>query len=150
MSLWASLVMWLLPDNLFRPAIKTYVFMILSGATMQLLMPAHSPWPSHPTGFQQFMHMRVSYDPYVCFPSMHVALSILPALLSLRAFRSPFFKAFSLASAVLISLSTLTLKEHFLVDSVAGAALALATYSFVWVREWRSARTNTLGTAPLV
>jgi len=58
-----------------------------------------------------------------CFPSLHVALAWLSAL-SLRDERR---KAGALAMvwAALISISTLTTKQHYFVDLVGGAGLAL-------------------------
>ena len=138
MSIWAFFVVWRLPAEAFRPAIRAYVGMILIGAATQLVFPARSPWPSIPVPFQHFMHMRVSYDPFVCFPSMHVALSVLPACLTSRSFHSRAVQAAVLLAALMISLSTLTLKEHYLVDTVSGAVLALAAYASV-LRQLRSA-----------
>ncbi len=130
MSFWAFYVMWNLPEEVFRAALRAYLAMILVGATTQLLAPARSPWPANPVPLQDFMHMRVSYDPYVCLPSMHVALSIFPACLSLHVFRSPLMRLISLLLAVLISASTVTMKEHFFLDTVAGLMLGLAAYAF--------------------
>jgi membrane-associated phospholipid phosphatase len=129
MSFWAFYVMWNLPDNVFRSALPAYLGMIAVGAATQLLFPARSPWPATPVPFQSFMHARVSYDPYVCLPSMHVALSVLPAGLSLLAFRSRWIRAISLGLAVLITASTLTLKEHYFLDTIGGLVLGLATFA---------------------
>ncbi len=128
MSFWAFLVVWRLPEALFRSSLRAYMGMIVAGAATQLAIPARSPWPVVPAPFQGFMHTHVSYDPYVCLPSMHVALSVLPACLSLHAFRSPCIRALSFSVAALICVSTLTMKEHYFVDTVAGLGLGLATY----------------------
>ena len=130
MSFWAFAVMWNLPDIHFRSSLRAYWGMIPIGAALQLLVPARSPWPVRPVPFQAFMHTRISYDPYVCFPSMHVALSILPACLSLHAFRSPWIRFISIMLAASISVSTLTMKEHYFIDSLSGLALGLAAYVF--------------------
>ncbi len=131
MSVWAFFVVRRLPAEAFRPAIRAYIGMILIGAATQLMFPARSPWPPTPVPFQNFMHMRVSYDPFVCFPSMHVALSVLPACLTSRSFHSRAVQAASSLAAFMISLSAVTLKEHYLIDTISGAFLGFAAYVFV-------------------
>ncbi len=130
MSIWAFWVMRRLPEGLFRSSLRAYLGMIIAGAATQLIIPARSPWPEVPAPFQGFMHTHISYDPYVCLPSMHVALSVLPACLSLHALPSRCVRVLSLSLAALICVSTLTMKEHYLVDTVSGLALGLATYLF--------------------
>jgi membrane-associated phospholipid phosphatase len=58
-----------------------------------------------------------------CFPSLHVALAWLSAL-SLRDERRK-VGALAIVWAALISVSTLTTKQHYLVDLVGGGGLAL-------------------------
>jgi membrane-associated phospholipid phosphatase len=58
-----------------------------------------------------------------CFPSLHVALAWLSAL-SLRDERRK-AGAMAMVWATLISISTLTTKQHYFVDLVGGAGLAL-------------------------
>jgi membrane-associated phospholipid phosphatase len=129
MSFWAFAVMWNLPDIHFRSSLRAYLAMISVGATLQLLIPGKSPWPIRPVPFQAWMHTKVSYDPYVCFPSMHVALSILPACLSFDAFRKTWIRGISIMIAASISVSTITMKEHYFIDTLAGLALGLAAYA---------------------
>lgn len=61
-----------------------------------------------------------------CFPSIHVAAIFFGALTSLRLNRR--FGIFLLIWAFLISLSALFIKQHYLVDILAGLILALITY----------------------
>jgi membrane-associated phospholipid phosphatase len=104
--------------------------MIVVANTLQVAFPSRSPWAQEPVAFQRFMHSYVSYDPYVCLPSMHVALSVMPAALSLSVLRSNWLRTISISLAVLITISTLTLKEHFFLDTLTGLALGLLAYGY--------------------
>ena len=64
--------------------------------------------------------------PYNCFPSLHVAHSFVSALTCLRLHRR--LGGVALVAASLVGLSTLFTKQHYVVDVVAGAALAYAAY----------------------
>ncbi len=61
-----------------------------------------------------------------CFPSIHVAHSIVSALACFRVHR--WVGIFALGCASLVALSTLFIKQHFVVDVVVGALLALLGY----------------------
>jgi membrane-associated phospholipid phosphatase len=119
-----------LPDKSPRSLFQAYLFMIFAANTLQVTFPSRSPWPQEPVPFQRFMHSYVSYDPYVCLPSMHVALSVMPAALSLSVLRSNWLRTISISLAVLITISTLTLKEHFFLDTLTGLALGLLAYGY--------------------
>ncbi|HXG66659.1 MAG TPA: phosphatase PAP2 family protein, partial [Blastocatellia bacterium] len=58
-----------------------------------------------------------------CFPSLHVALGWIAALGVMRERRS--LGAFAVVIAVLISASTLTTKQHYFVDVLAGLGVAV-------------------------
>jgi membrane-associated phospholipid phosphatase len=83
--------------------------------------------------------LRFLYDadpPYNCFPSIHVAHSGVSALAVVRVHRGLGIVAVS--SAALVALATLLTKQHYIVDVVAGAALAGASVA-VWFRAFPSA-----------
>jgi len=65
--------------------------------------------------------------PMNCFPSLHVATITLATLAALRADRV--IGVVALVIAILITVSTLFVKQHYLADVVAGAALAFASYA---------------------
>lgn len=78
--------------------------------------------------------LRLLYDldpPYNCFPSLHVAHSFVSALTSSRVHRGVGIAA--IGSASLVALSTLFTKQHYVLDVVAGALMALAAYA-IFVR----------------
>ena len=69
--------------------------------------------------------LRVIYDSdiaYNCFPSLHVAQCFVAAFACQRVHRG--VGAVSLVWAVLVALSTLFTKQHYVVDVVGGIALA--------------------------
>lgn len=140
MGAWAAVVVVLLERG-FGRAMVTYLGMIVVGGALQVLIPASAPLPADPHWLQARVH-EVSIAPYACLPSMHVALSVLPALLSLHVLRSRLARGAAIGAAVLITISTVTTKEHFVVDPVAGLALAGLAYAF-----WRRGRTRAAGEA---
>ena len=64
--------------------------------------------------------------PYNCFPSLHVAHSFVSALTCSRVHRE--LGIVAVLCAVLVALSTLFAKQHYILDVVAGAALAGVAY----------------------
>jgi membrane-associated phospholipid phosphatase len=64
---------------------------------------------------------------------MHVALVLLLGLISFRVIRSSWLRALTIVAISLISLSTLTLKEHYILDVLAGGVLGFLAYLL-----WRS------------
>lgn len=84
------------------------------------LLETHD-WPSR----TMLSIVRQFDTPSSCLPSLHVATAVCSALL-VRRERPRLFFAY-LAWALGIIVSTLTTKQHYLVDVISGAALALAT-----------------------
>jgi membrane-associated phospholipid phosphatase len=73
--------------------------------------------------------LRVLYDadpPYNCFPSLHVAHSFVSAFASFRVHRRVGIAAS--ACALVVALSTLFTKQHYIADVVVGTLMALAAY----------------------
>lgn len=130
-TLGAALIVWRLPREKFIKAIYVYSGMIVSGALFQLLIPAKAPWPAEIAKSHLFFHDLISMRPYACLPAMHVSLSLLPAFLLFSVTKSRWLRFWSTLIAILISLTTVTLKEHFVLDLFAGFALALVFY-LIW------------------
>ena len=136
--LWGGAVFWQIPQSRFIGAVQAYCGMIVAGATVQLLVPATAPWPQTGTAAQLWVHDVISMKPHACMPSMHVALAVLPAGIAVSIVESKSLRVVSVVLAALIAVSTLTLKEHFFLDAVTGAALGLAAYAF-----WRTGTQRT-------
>lgn len=121
-----------LPATAFRRAVAAFIGMTLAGALIQVLIPARAPWPDVPAAAQRFVHQSALVLPYANLPSMHVAYCVLAAaFISTRA-RSRLVAGGAWLVALLVSIATVTLKEHFFLDAVAGVLMALA--AFAW---WR-------------
>ena len=121
-----------LPTAAFRRALVAFIGMTLAGALIQVLVPARAPWPDVPAAAQRFVHQSALVLPYANLPSMHVAYCVLAAAFIATRAHSRVVAAGAWLVALLVSLATVTLKEHFFLDSVAGVLLALA--AFAW---WR-------------
>jgi membrane-associated phospholipid phosphatase len=105
---------------------------ILAGTTIHWLCPTAYPrqlYPLEPgaaesiTGFL-FAHFRAADTAASCMPSLHVAASYLAAFALLGEDRRR--ATWLLVWATAIFASTLTTKQHYLVDGLAGIALAAA------------------------
>ncbi|MFQ5679942.1 MAG: phosphatase PAP2 family protein [Gemmatimonadota bacterium] len=127
LTLGAAWVVWRLPSRAFRRAILAYGGMSLVGAAIQLAVPATAPWPANASSAQTLLHGQSWVKPYACLPSMHVALSTLTASLAVLVLGSRPLRILYVVTATLICLSTLTLREHYLLDVVAGGLLAGVT-----------------------
>lgn len=128
----AAFIVWRLNLKKFKNATLVYSGMIFSGALIQVLLPAQAPWPEKIIPSHLFFHDLIKMKPYACFPSMHVALAVLPACLLFSVTKNKLIRILSTTTAALISFSTITLKEHYVMDVVSGLVLALIFYA-VWI-----------------
>lgn len=85
--------------------------------------------------------LRFTYgsdQPYDCLPSLHVLFAFLATVFYVRCSRSVAGKWFAVISCVLICLSTLFIKQHYIMDAVAAVAIALPFYlGFTLNETWR-------------
>lgn len=83
--------------------------------------------------------VRATYikdQPYNCFPSMHVyTTSLMIIELHIEGEFKWFGKILSLVLGISIILSTLFVKQHFILDGISGMFLAIFTYNFVNILE---------------
>ncbi len=114
-----------------RRVVLAYLAIVTIAYAGFLFYPTVAPRPSHVTGDGFFAWtlsaVYGSDPPYNCFPSLHVAYSWLAALAAYHVHRGLGLTA--LLWAVVISLSTLFTKQHYVVDVVAGVAMAYAAYA---------------------
>ncbi len=120
----AILIIIHLQRKQFTRTIFTFMITIFLGASIELLVPAHCPWPENMGIVQEFMHHLTHTGAYACFPSMHVVLVLLLSYVSLFVIQSRFLRIFSVLFATLITISTLTMKEHYILDVLSGILLA--------------------------
>jgi membrane-associated phospholipid phosphatase len=117
-------------DELFRQSMKAYIFVMLVAYVGFWLYPTTAPLTEKQvvSGFAEWS-LQLFYDidqPYGCFPSLHVAYSFVGALACYRMHRGVGIGA--ALWSVLIGLSTVYTKQHFVVDAIAGGIMGLAAY----------------------
>jgi membrane-associated phospholipid phosphatase len=123
--------------ELFRRALASYLAVMLVAFAGFLAYPTLAPRPDvvPGDGFAAWS-LRLMYDidtPYGCFPSLHVAWAFVSALTCYRVHAGVGWVAAGWAT--LIGVSTLYTKQHYLVDVIAGAAMALVAYA-VFIRTY--------------
>ncbi len=116
---------------LFRRAMQAYLLVMIVAYAGFVLYPTAAPRPDEVvgTGFAAWS-LRLAYaldPPYGCFPSLHVAYAFVSALTCYRVHRGVGMAA--VGWAVLIGISTLYTKQHYVVDVIAGALSALLAYA---------------------
>lgn len=112
-----------------------YVVMLLISYVVFLLMPVTFPrpslpetWSSFPVWVLQIVHGQD--PPWNCLPSTHCAVALLAALAIVESDRR--LGLWALLTALSIAVSTVFTKQHYIVDALAGFALAGVTYWAVW------------------
>lgn len=107
-----------------------------------LLYPTVAPRPETVTGdgFAAW-GLRFLYDadpPYNCFPSLHVAYSFVSVLACRKVHRT--LGTVAMTCAVLVALSTLFTRQHYIADVIGGTLLAAAA-NWAFLSGYRSERT---------
>lgn len=121
-----------------RRTFLAYLAVWITAYIVFLSYPTIAPRPDKVvgSGFANWS-LRFLYDvdpPYNCFPSLHVAHSFVSALTCYVVHRR--VGIFAMVAASLVALSTLLTKQHYVLDVVAGVALASAAYA-VFLRSYR-------------
>ncbi|MDP6837822.1 MAG: phosphatase PAP2 family protein [Planctomycetota bacterium] len=77
-----------------------------------------------------FAAVRYFDRPYNAWPSLHISLSFLVLLFLVRRWERPLAVTALVISWVLLALSILTTKQHYIFDLATGLALALGVWNF--------------------
>jgi len=117
-------------EEQIRRTVFAYLTVWLTAYAVFLLYPTVAPRPGTVAG-EGFAvwGLRFLYDsdpPYNCFPSLHVAHSFVSALTCYRLHRG--LGIFAVSCALLVGLSTLYTKQHYVLDVLTGILLASAAY----------------------
>lgn len=118
-------------DELIRRTVSAYLLIwIIAYAFFFVAYPTAAPRPTQVTG-EGFAvwGLRALYaadPPHNCFPSLHVAHSLVSALAVSRVHRR--LGLIACVSGLLVALSTLFTKQHYVLDVTAGVVLALVAY----------------------
>jgi membrane-associated phospholipid phosphatase len=124
----------------FNRALVAFGLILLAGLAGHRLVAAEYPRPAMLPPFvgpsQAFMAWVQTIDPPCnVFPSLHVAHTSSLALILHH--ENPTLGRIVIVLAILLAVSTLTTKQHFIADVVSGYALAFGAYAFA-VRGLRS------------
>jgi membrane-associated phospholipid phosphatase len=111
---------------------------------------------SHPNNFwdAQVLYVYQTDTPFDCFPSLHAAASTICFYAWYRLARlkpRPAFKAIAIASgaiAVCIMLSTLLIKQHYIVDEISGFLLAWVVGHLLFNKFWEKFLPTKVGAIP--
>lgn len=154
-----GLFVWFLRHELFWKYAVSMLAVMYLGLVGYLLIPTVPPWmaaaeyqviePVHKIGASVYNtvipSLRIAFDtnPIAAMPSLHAAFPALCAMAALHAFGRR--AAWTVAYALLVAVAVLYLGEHYLVDVLAGWALAVAVYLAVF----RSRLLDWLASLPL-
>ncbi len=123
----------LLTHAVFPKVFLGYLLLFLAGLTSYYLFPCRVERQEVLAGDRFSTRLLARFQrrlkPYNSFPSMHVAYCLFSALMIL-AYGPPWLVAACLGWAGLVAVATLFTKQHYLLDVLAGAGLAMGV---VWV-----------------
>lgn len=145
---WFAFIFWILIYSFFFdiPTFKKYMYFVIITYAITCLI--YFVYPSEqnlrPTQFERDnIFVEIAKDFYafdtntnVC-PSLHVTGSFAVAFAAWHSKRysTVFWRIFFMASAVLISASTVFVKQHSIIDSVVSLVLCFAVYPFVFCKK---------------
>lgn len=115
-------------------AYLNFIVMNLTAFTIFVLFPSQGPergtLPSDASALLAFLFQLDAR--WNAFPSLHVANPILVALLALRERGADALSAALLLVALAIAVSTLLVRQHYLLDVVGGMLLAGVVFAALW------------------
>lgn len=114
-------------DAHIRRTFHAYLAVWISAYAVFFAFPTSAPRPAEVIAGDGFAVWGLNFlyeadPPYNCFPSLHVAHSFASAFASYRVHRGVGIAA--LAGALLVGISTLFTKQHYVLDVAAGILLA--------------------------
>lgn len=121
------------PAIAFRRGLVAMIAVTLVGAATQVLVPSEAPWPSEPAAIQARYHDSLLVLPFANLPSMHVTYVVMTTGFLLAVSSRPWVRGLAVVIALGVVVSTVTLKEHFVLDAVAGLLLSIAAITW-WRR----------------
>jgi membrane-associated phospholipid phosphatase len=113
----------------FKAVAKSYIVGMFIGYLTFLLLPVKviRPLITEMDIFSKMLNLLYTHDfPYNSFPSLHVGLSLLSGLIIYN--ENEKWGKWMILWAMLISLSTLTTKQHTLIDVAGGIAVSMVSY----------------------
>ena len=125
-------------EDHIRRTVYAYLMVWITSYVCFLIYPTVAPRPAEVAGGGYLVWgVRFLYGadpPYNCFPSIHVAHSFVSAFAVSRTHRELGIAAG--ICAVLVAVSTVFTRQHYILDVIAGAALAWVAY-VIFLRQLR-------------
>lgn len=125
-------------DEQIRRTVSAYLLIWITAYVFFIVYPTAAPRPSSVIGdgfaVWSLRNLYGADPPYNCFPSLHVAHSFVSALACHRVHRG--LGVAAIACAVLVAVSTLFTKQHYILDVIAGTLLAFIAY-VIFLRDYR-------------
>lgn len=124
--------------NYFWKAFKTFILCVTIHFIFFFLMPVEYTLRPVIDPEQSIIYRIVDFFywldlPYNCFPSLHISNAFLCAHL-LERYRAGYGKVF-FPLAILIAISVVLVKQHYIADVLVGMVVAYGTYFYIWRRE---------------
>ena len=117
----------------YKAVVRAYAAMTLVSFAAFLVVPVRMerPEPDPARSFSEWTVLITftADNPVNCFPSLHVGLSMLSAWI--LGSRRGLWRSVAPIAAALIAISVLAIKQHYIADLLAGAALATACYGLL-------------------
>ena len=136
-SLYALLpVAWLAGSREeLRRYIQGFLIVSITGLLCFVLFPTTVPRPTVVGDPVPLYRLLIDYDrPLNCLPSLHVALAIYSTCFAATVFPNRWTRWSLVAWCLLISYATLAIKQHVLLDVLAGVAVGWMGHSVAWRR----------------
>jgi membrane-associated phospholipid phosphatase len=119
----------------FRLCVASYLSVILVSVSWFMLYPVRCDRPTFEVDSLSTWALALTYvfdAPVNCFPSMHASMAMMAALIIFEV--SAPLGILALVHTLLIGASALLIKQHFVLDIVAGFSLAILMY-YVFFRQ---------------
>jgi membrane-associated phospholipid phosphatase len=123
------------PLKEFIIVVKIIITLIITGSLFYIIMPTRIIKPQLESKNISLRLLKAHNDnilPYNAFPSLHVAFSIITVLVAFH-FDSQ-LKIYYLIILILIAISALLTKQHYIIDIIAGAVLGSIIFIFFLLR----------------
>jgi membrane-associated phospholipid phosphatase len=144
-SAWITfLALGLAKGRPLRPYVVNYYVLFYLALLPHLLLPTEPPWMAlggvERTTVAGAAFVRIDTNQVAAFPSLHVAMPVMFALVS-RSLGMPKLSLLFAVFAALIGFSVVYLGEHYVIDVAAGVAHAWLSFRLV---SWLGARVGSL------
>ena len=119
-----------LRNSMFASGLVGLVLFWLLPAAPPRFMPGYEGTVSD-AARRHYLDYPLSWtNPFAAFPSFHIGWTLLACLALAATFDSPRRQALALVPALLVGLAVVTTANHYVLDTVAGAAIAFWAYAF--------------------